>query len=203
VKFVVKRCQRSTTKQPCCTRKLRLISSARYIPYVPDLPFLRNMHADGNLTFYLTIYKIRLRLIDIWIQIFTKNGKISVFDLQHFRGGATPMLPLNWWASCSKLSRNRQNSGKKLDGLQLSGTIATRAARRAYIAQYGQGRGLPKCQVPSSSIQPFGHDRHGPKIWGCAPFLGRGAGFPSSTMWPAQRPTYMPCAILIHQAIWP
>jgi len=41
-------------------------------------------------------------------------------------------------------------------------------------------------QVLSSSWhgQPFGHNRHGLKIEGCAP-LGRGAGSPSNTMWPA------------------
>jgi len=33
------------------------------------------------------------------------------------------------------------------------------------------GRGLPPYQVASSSTQPFGHNRRGPKIgWGFAPF---------------------------------
>jgi len=27
-------------------------------------------------------------------------------------------------------------------------------------------------------MQPFGHNRHGPKIGGCAPFLGRGSWIP-------------------------
>ena len=30
--------------------------------------------------------------------------------------------------------------------------------------QYGQGRGLPPCEVSSRSTQPFGHNRHGPWI---------------------------------------
>jgi len=34
-------------------------------------------------------------------------------------------------------------------------------------------------------------------------FLGRGAGSPSSIMWPGPRPTSMPSAILIHPAVWP
>jgi len=34
------------------------------------------------------------------------------------------------------------------------------------------GWGLPPYQVASWSIQPFGHNRHGLKIGGCAPFLG-------------------------------
>jgi len=29
--------------------------------------------------------------------------------------------------------------------------------------------GLPSCQVPSWFIQPFGHNKHGPKIWGAPP----------------------------------
>ena len=44
--------------------------------------------------------------------------------------------------------------------------------------------------------------KNGPKIGGSAPFLGRVAGSPSSTMWPGPRLT-MPSAILIHPAVWP
>jgi len=37
--------------------------------------------------------------------------------------------------------------------------------------------------------------------WGCAPFLGWGAGSPSSTIWPGPRPTSMTSSgILIHPA---
>ena len=57
--------------------------------------------------------------------------------------------------------------------------------RGPHLTQCGLGRGLLSCQVASSSIQPFGHDRHGPKI---CPFWGGGAGSPSSTMWPGPRP---------------
>jgi len=32
-----------------------------------------------------------------------------------------------------------------------------------HLAQCGLHRGLPPCQVPSGSIQPFGHNRHGLK----------------------------------------
>ena len=39
------------------------------------------------------------------------------------------------------------------------------------------GRGLPPYQVASSSIQPFGHNRHGPKIGSlCRPFWGGRTG---------------------------
>ena len=40
-----------------------------------------------------------------------------------------------------------------------------------HVTQCGLGRGLPSYQVASSSIQPFGRNRHGPKIGGCAPFI--------------------------------
>jgi len=43
------------------------------------------------------------------------------------------------------------------------------------LIQCGLGRGLLPYQVASSSIQPFGHNRHGPKIgcgWVCAFFWG-------------------------------
>ena len=37
------------------------------------------------------------------------------------------------------------------------------------ITYYGLGRGLLPYHVASSSIQPFGHNKHGPKTgWGCA-----------------------------------
>jgi len=38
-----------------------------------------------------------------------------------------------------------------------------------HLTQCRLGRGLPLCQMVSSSIQPFGHNRHGPKIEGCDP----------------------------------
>jgi len=44
-----------------------------------------------------------------------------------------------------------------------------------HLTQYRLGRGLPPYQVASSSIQPFGHNRRGPKIGVCAP-LGEELG---------------------------
>ena len=38
--------------------------------------------------------------------------------------------------------------------------------------QAGGRPGLPPYQVVSSSIQPFGHNRHGPKMGGTVPLLG-------------------------------
>jgi len=48
------------------------------------------------------------------------------------------------------------------------------------LIQCGLGRGLLPYHVASSSIQPFGHNRHEPKTGGCAPFMGE-AATPSNT----------------------
>ena len=53
----------------------------------------------------------------------------------------------------------------------------------------------------SWDARPFGHNRHGPKIGGCAPLWG--AGSPSNTVWPEPRPTSIPSGILVHPAISP
>jgi len=41
-----------------------------------------------------------------------------------------------------------------------------------HVTQCGLGRGLPSYQVEPWSTQRFGHNRHRPKIGGCAPFWG-------------------------------
>jgi len=51
------------------------------------------------------------------------------------------------------------------------------------LTQRGLGRGLLPYQVASSSIQPFGYNRHEWKTGGCAPFRG-GAATPSNTTSP-------------------
>jgi len=52
-------------------------------------------------------------------------------------------------------------------------------------------------------IHPAIWPRYGPKIGGALLLCGRGAGSPSNTMWPVQRPTCMPSFILIHPTVWP
>ena len=71
-----------------------------------------------------------------------------------------------------------------------------------HLTQCGLDRCLPLYQVASWSIQPFGHNRHGPKIGGGAavPILG-GAGSPTNAMWPW--PTSIPSGIFIYPTIWP
>jgi len=66
------------------------------------------------------------------------------------------------------------------------------------------GWGLPPCQVPASSIQPFGRNKHGPKIWGALPPFWVGERGPHLTQKSTGlRPTSIPSEILIHAAIWP
>ena len=52
-------------------------------------------------------------------------------------------------------------------------------------------------------MQPFGHNRHGPKMGGSAPFFGEGSWIPINTMSLGSRPTFLASGILIHRAIWP
>jgi len=73
----------------------------------------------------------------------------------------------------------------------------------SYVTECGLGRCLPSYQVASRSIQPFGNNRHGPKIGGLCPHLGTGAGSPSNTMSLGPRPTSLPSGILILPAVWP
>jgi len=59
------------------------------------------------------------------------------------------------------------------------------------------GRGLPLYRVVSWSVQPFDHNKHGPKIGGLCPLWGRGTASSCSTVWPGLRPTSIPCGILM------
>jgi len=76
-----------------------------------------------------------------------------------------------------------------------------------HLTQSRLGSGLPPCQVPASSIQPFGHNKYGSIFfWGgernLPPFWG-GNGSPSNTKSPGPRPSSVPSDILIDTAIWP
>ena len=71
------------------------------------------------------------------------------------------------------------------------------------LIQCGLGRGLLPYQLASSSIQPFGHNRHGQKIgWVCL-FSGGNWVPIDNTMSRRPRPTSVPSGILIHAAVWP
>ena len=73
------------------------------------------------------------------------------------------------------------------------------------LIQCGLGRVLLPYQVASSSIETFGHNRHGTKYRvevGVPSILGV-AESPSNTKSPGPRPTSIQSAILVHRAIWP
>jgi len=74
----------------------------------------------------------------------------------------------------------------------------------SYLTQCSLGQGLPSYQVASWSLQPFGHNRRGPKCksGGCALFREK-LGPPPNTMSPGPRPTSVPSGILLHPAVWP
>ena len=72
------------------------------------------------------------------------------------------------------------------------------------LVQCGLGRGLLLYQAASSSIQPFGHSRHGPKIgWGGCALIPGVAGFTSNTMSRTPRAAFVPSGVLIRAAVWP
>ena len=71
------------------------------------------------------------------------------------------------------------------------------------LAQCRLGRDLPP-SLPSDIVihpsiwpQQIWAENWGLSLW------WRGAGSPSSTMWPGPRPTSTPSGILIHPAVWP
>jgi len=71
-----------------------------------------------------------------------------------------------------------------------------------HLVQFGLGRCLPPHQVASWSIQPFDHNRHGPKIGGLCPFGGGELG-PNLTQC-GQGRGLAACQvfILIHPTAW-
>ena len=70
------------------------------------------------------------------------------------------------------------------------------------LVQCGLGRGLLPYQAASSSIQPFGHNRHGPKLGGVGvPFFLGVAVSTSNTMLRRPRPTSVPSGILVTAAV--
>ena len=82
-----------------------------------------------------------------------------------------------------------------------------------HLTQCRLGRVLSPYQVVYASIQPFGHNRPGPRFintqafrlacvrklrkWGCCAAFRGVAGSPSSTIWPGSRPASVPSGILI------
>jgi len=80
-----------------------------------------------------------------------------------------------------------------------------RGRAESHLTQSRLGWGLSPCQVLSWSIQPSGHNKHGPKIGGgLCPLFGGGKQGPHLTQSRRKpRPTFIPSGILIYAAIWP
>jgi len=72
-----------------------------------------------------------------------------------------------------------------IDGPKIEGLYTLWEKLNSLVTLCGLGRGLPSYQVGSWSIQPFGHNRHGPKIGGSA-LGGGGAGSALNTMLPGR-----------------
>ena len=68
--------------------------------------------------------------------------------------------------------------GRKFGG---SAPFLGKVERCPHLTQSRVGRGLPLCQVPATSIQPFDHNKHGPKIWGFCPPFAEGERSPHLT----------------------
>ena len=64
-----------------------------------------------------------------------------------------------------------RTSGHYYSEISRNHLLAESVLRLSLGTQCRLGRGLPPYQVASSSIQSFGHNRHGPKIGCCAPFV--------------------------------
>jgi len=79
---------------------------------------------------------------------------------------------------------------------------AVSLSRASWLTQCGLGRDLLPYQVASSSIQPFGHNRHEPKAEGCAPFrVLWGAPTPSNITSPEPMFISVPSGILNNPAV--
>jgi len=76
---------------------------------------------------------------------------------------------------------------------RVAAVLLSRGELGPRLTQCGLGRGLLPYQVASLSIQPFGHNRHGPQTGG-VPLLGGTAG---------PRFTSVPSGILIHPDVSP
>jgi len=91
--------------------------------------------------------------------------------------------------------------GRKLAAVSLF----RRGKLGSHLTQYGLGRDIPSYQVAPRSIQPFDHNRHGPKsVWGWCLFLGeRSSHLTQCRLGRGPRPTSVPSGILIQPAISP
>jgi len=83
--------------------------------------------------------------------------------------------PYTLLCKCSAVAETGDRLAARDMGRKLGGCAPFGGRKlRPHLTQRALGRGVPPYQVASSSIQPFGHNRHGPKNG--AVLLFRGAG---------------------------
>jgi len=95
--------------------------------------------------------------------------KLDNYFFTHFKMKEDPIF------NKSSAVAERSDRGHNRHGPKRGGCCAPFAGELGpHLTPCGLGQGLLPYQVASSSIQPFGYNRHGPKIgWGgCALFLG-------------------------------
>jgi len=116
------------------------------------------------------------------------NWLLNLFfsEKLHFRDDFTPKFnrtfcKLEYHTYLESAERSHTNQKKcsavakmgdrlaTIDGAKNWGACALFWGVGPHLPQCGLGRGLPPYQVASWSIQPFGHNRYGQKIGGCAP----------------------------------
>ena len=103
-------------------------------------------------------------------------------------------LAENWWELCPF-------RGGGVGSPSNWGLCPLFGERTGYNVAWTEAHLHAKCHLdPSSRLATIDMGR---KLGGgSAPFLGRGAGFPSNTKSPELRPTSVPSTILIHPAVW-
>ena len=136
---------------------------------------------------------------------YNTNGVQIVKMLPYFSSVFTVSLLLICNRACYKSSAVAEmgDCGHNRHGPKKGGSCdLSRGAQ--ILLQCGLGRGLLPYQVVSSSIQPFGHNSHGPKIrwWGWMYLFFWGELCPIQQS-PGPRPISIPSGILVHPAVWP
>ena len=100
-----------------------------------------------------------------------------------FAGGAGSPSNTVAWAEVYFRTKWRLHPSSRLATIDMGRKLGGCAflELRPHLTQRRLGRSLPQYQVASWSIQPMGHNKHGPQIGGLCPFGGEGAGSPSKT----------------------
>ena len=116
------------------------------------------------------------------------------FLLSFFRSEIGCLPYLHTWCGRAYLSAGPKPAAS--GSLQMQDAKYRQKSPSGHHRAILSGRGQLPYQVASSSLQPFGHNRHEPKTGGCVPFRG-GAATPSNTTSPGPTFTSVPSGITI------